>query len=192
MVEGQKAKLLGRRMNPRGKQRLNRQKEVNKLAENVTAEGQQESLIDPVSEAEEGDKTPDHLDPENGQSQAETGNDVETHGQPSLAHDLDLQAALSESEEVVDAEFEELPQTEPIMSTGVGPEKAVIAITRDGKQITLGVQPDGSEKFVISVQEGYPEPVRQWAEAVGVSVERWLEDRLYEIISSYGEPARRK
>ena len=51
-------------------------------------------------------------------------------------------------------------------------------------------QPDGSEKFIITVQEGYTDAVRQWAEADGVDVSRWLSDRLYEYISTYGEPAK--
>ena len=56
--------------------------------------------------------------------------------------------------------------------------------------IALGLQPDGSTKVVVSIQEGYWEAVKDWAEADGVPVERWLSDRLYEYISTYGEPAK--
>ena len=54
----------------------------------------------------------------------------------------------------------------------------------------VGLQPDGSTKVIVSIQEGYFEAVKDWAEADGVPVERWLSDRLYEYISTYGEPAK--
>jgi hypothetical protein len=57
-------------------------------------------------------------------------------------------------------------------------------------KLAIGPQPDGSEKFVVTVQEGYTDAVRQWAEADGVPVQQWLSDRLYEYISTYGEPAK--
>jgi hypothetical protein len=68
-------------------------------------------------------------------------------------------------------------------------------ITKDGikeilKRYRLGDQPDGSCGFIVKVQEGYVDAVKQWAEADGVEVERWLSDRLYEYISTYGEPAK--
>ena len=54
----------------------------------------------------------------------------------------------------------------------------------------IGLQPDGSYGVVVTIQEGYWEAVQQWAEADGLLVERWLSDRLYEYISTYGEPAK--
>ena len=54
----------------------------------------------------------------------------------------------------------------------------------------IGLQPDGTTKVIVTIQEGYWEAVQQWAEADGVPVERWLSDRLYEYISTYGEPAK--
>jgi hypothetical protein len=67
-------------------------------------------------------------------------------------------------------------------------------ITKDGikevlKRCGFGDQPDGSCGFIVKVQEGYVDAVRQWAEADGVPVERWLSDRLYEYVSTYGDPA---
>ena len=56
--------------------------------------------------------------------------------------------------------------------------------------VIVGLQPDGSTKVVVTIQEGYWEAVQQWSEADGVPVERWLSDRLYEYISTYGEPAK--
>lgn len=86
---------------------------------------------------------------------------------------------------------------------GMGSDKGMMAVIKqgDGFQIpdellatfgvvSIGPQPDGSEKFIITVAEGYTEAVRQWAESDGVPVERWLSDRLYEYISTYGEPAK--
>jgi len=62
--------------------------------------------------------------------------------------------------------------------------------TNGAVKLAIGPQPDGSEKFIITIQEGYTDAVRQWAEVDGVPVEQWLSDRLYEYISTYGEPAK--
>lgn len=62
--------------------------------------------------------------------------------------------------------------------------------TNGAVKLAIGPQPDGSEKFIITIQEGYTDAVRQWAEADGVTVEQWLSDRLYEYVSTYGEPAK--
>jgi hypothetical protein len=85
---------------------------------------------------------------------------------------------------------------------GLGSDKGAMAVIKRGDGLavpdellatfgiaSIGPQPDGSEKFIVTVQEGYTEAVRQWAEADGVPVERWLSDRLYEYISTYGAPA---
>jgi hypothetical protein len=85
---------------------------------------------------------------------------------------------------------------------GEGRDKGVIAVIKTGEggkpdelmgtfaAIAIGPQPDGSEKFIITIAEGYTDAVRQWAESDGVPVEQWLSDRLYEYISTYGEPAK--
>ena len=80
------------------------------------------------------------------------------------------------------AELEELLNKHGSEGVSLEPNGAV--------KLATGPQPDGSEKFVITIQEGYPEAVRQWAESDGVPVEQWLSDRLYEYISTYGEPAK--
>ena len=53
----------------------------------------------------------------------------------------------------------------------------------------VGLQPDGSFGIVVTIQEAYWGAVQEWAEADGVPPDRWLTDRLYEYISTYGEPA---
>lgn len=85
---------------------------------------------------------------------------------------------------------------------GSGPDKGVMAVIKAGEKgkpdelvgtfeaISLGLQPDGTTKVVVTIQEGYWDAVQQWAEANGVTVEQWLSDRLYEYVSTYGEPAK--
>ena len=72
------------------------------------------------------------------------------------------------------------------------PSEAAVSIKIRGVDagFHIGLQPDGSTKVVVTIEEGYWEAVQQWAEADGVPVERWLSDRLYEYISTYGEPAK--
>ena len=130
-----------------------------------------------------------------------------------------LEAALKESgNAVIDAEFLEVDEPRPAgdhhavgddgaaadletaMAVGFGSMKFTESpgeawITKDGigevlKAYGLGDQPDGSCGFIVKIQEGYTDAVRQWAESDGVPVERWLSDRLYEYISTYGEPAK--
>lgn len=71
-------------------------------------------------------------------------------------------------------------------------QPAIIYEASGGKEglARVGPQPDGTTKVVVSIQEGYWNAVQQWAEADNVSVEQWLSDRLYEYVSTYGEPAR--
>jgi hypothetical protein len=122
--------------------------------------------------------------------------------------------------EVIDAEFRDVDGNEPETAVegfagvsadkkyaiGVdyanGNDEGVMAVIKPGESgkpdelvgmfsaVGIGLQPDGSTKVVVTIQEGYWEAVQQWAEADGVEVERWLSDRLYEYISTYGEPAK--
>ena len=71
-------------------------------------------------------------------------------------------------------------------------QPAIIYEASGGKEglARVGPQPDGTTKVVVSIQEGYWEAVQQWAEADNVPVEQWLSDRLYEYVSTYGEPAK--
>ncbi len=66
-------------------------------------------------------------------------------------------------------------------------------ITKDGikavlKAHGLGDQPDGSCGFIVKVQEGQVEMVKAYAESDGtggVTVEKWLSDRIFEFIEAY-------
>ena len=170
------------------------------MTEQSTNEGQQVQAQEAVLEPQEGNETPGNLEPEN---EPESLQNLESK-EATVAHDSDLEAALNESAGVGDGEFGE-PEgilvahiSDPKPPTFDGGKMAPAIIYGSKPQPPLGgatfpiigVQPDGSEKFVITVQEGYTDAVRQWAEADGVEVERWLSDRLYEYISTYGEPAK--
>ena len=54
----------------------------------------------------------------------------------------------------------------------------------------LGQQPDGSFKVAIRLAEGYIEPVRQWAEAEGITVEEWCSRQLSHYLETWGQPAK--
>lgn len=71
-------------------------------------------------------------------------------------------------------------------------QPAIIYEASGGKEgiARVGLQPDGTTKVVVTIQEGYWSAVTQWSEADGVPVEQWLSDRLYEYVSTYGEPAK--
>jgi hypothetical protein len=123
-----------------------------------------------------------------------------------VAHDEGLEAALNESAgEVIDAEFREGYEPEQAklnveaLQAAYGsmrfpdpPSEAAVNMDIRGvpTNFHIGLQPDGTTKIIVTIQEGYWEAVQQWAEADGVPVERWLSDRLYEYISTYGEPAK--
>ena len=170
------------------------------MSEQSTTEGQPEVELEHVLGSKEGNETPRNLEAEN---EPESLQNLES----SVSQDEGLEKALNES-----GEGQAFEVQHPQMDTSLPPSflggKMAPAIIHAGEfntdrpfdQLqpplggatfpTIGVQPDGSEKFVITVQEGYTDAVRQWAEADGVPVERWLSDRLYEYISTYGEPAK--
>jgi predicted HicB family RNase H-like nuclease len=240
MDEGQKKKHIGRGMKPRGNKPLKHRNGRKPMVDQSTTEGQPESVKEPVLEAQEVNETPGNLELEN-EAPAVQNLDSE---EATVAHDADLEAALNESEDVVDAEWPtECSHGKPLnddcekceasalvedkkfniavfheayesikfptspdgrvigVDHGSGEDKTMIAVIKRGDDnlpdellatmgaVSIGPQPDGSEKFIVTVQEGYTDAVRQWAEADGVDVNRWLSDRLYEYISTYGEPA---
>lgn len=55
---------------------------------------------------------------------------------------------------------------------------------------SLGEQLNGDFKTVVTIQEGYIEGVRQWAEADGKTMEEWLSDFIAGYLENYGSPAR--
>jgi len=231
MGEGQNKRQIGKGMKPRGNQRFKPQREAKEMTVQSTTEGHEAGVKEPVLEAQDLNKTPSTLEPENG------GNSLQIleKSEPIVARNEDLAAALEESgyEDDRAKSIGLLSQAEPslddiesaiasgikpdtysdldtAMAVGTGSVKELkrptIAeleelLNRYGSEgvllepngtvkLAIGPQPDGSEKFIITVAEGYTDAVRQWAESVGVPVERWLSDRLYEYISTYGEPAR--
>lgn len=54
----------------------------------------------------------------------------------------------------------------------------------------LGQQPDGTFKMLTTVQEGYIEPIRQWAAQDGKTPEQWVDDALASYIESWCMPAK--
>ena len=234
MVEGQKSRQIGKGMKPRGNKRVKLQKETKQMTSQSTTEGQQTTAPDAVLEPQDRDETPCNLEPENGENPLQNLEQKEAI----VARDENLEAALKESGDVIDAEFEEVPELPPTpaaklahvggsqidleteMAVGTGTVKDLqppcggeprgkrptIAeleelINRHGSEgvslepngavkLATGPQPDGTTKVVVTIQEGYWEADQQWAEADGVPVQQWLSDRLYEYISTYGEPAK--
>jgi predicted HicB family RNase H-like nuclease len=57
-------------------------------------------------------------------------------------------------------------------------------------QSELGEQPDRSFKIAVRLEEGYIEPVRQWAEAEGLSVEEWVARQFSHYLETWGQPAK--
>ena len=184
------------------------------MTEKFTVEGQEASSKEVVLESKEGNETPSNLEPENGEKSLQNLENAEAI----VAQDDGLEAALNESRDVIDAEFREVDESpeleqvlgepfgtdlETAMAVGTGtvkdfpplsPAQVEVlgkAMRRFAEESTpsLGLQPDGSTKVVVSIQEGYWDAVQQWAESDGVPVEQWLSNRLYEYISTYGEPA---
>jgi len=59
----------------------------------------------------------------------------------------------------------------------------------------VGLQPDGSLKVILTIQEGQVESVKSYAESDGtggVSVEQWVSERFFEFLEAYGAPAQRR
>jgi hypothetical protein len=117
MVEGQKKSLIGRGMKPRGNKAVKAQKETKSMKDESTTEGQEESTKQPVLEAQEGNETPSNLEPE---KEPESLQNLEK-SEVTVARDLALEAALNESGDVIDAEFEEVPEVEHVLGSSAAP-----------------------------------------------------------------------
>jgi hypothetical protein len=201
MVEGQDKikRHIGRGMKPRGNKRVKPQKEKNQMAEQSTTEGQGTPSPEAVLDPQQGNETPCNLKPENGEKTLQ----ILENSEATVAHDSGLEAALEESGDVIDGEFEEvevlkgilvahIQETPPSLSGGKMAPAIIYAPEPPLGGATfprVGLQPDGSTKVIVTIQEGYWEPVQQWAADNGVPVEQWLSERLYEYVSTYGEPA---
>jgi hypothetical protein len=203
-------------MKPRGNKEVKPQEEMNSMAEQSTVEGQQEAVKEAVLDGQEGNETPGNLEPENGEEkfqnlESSLADDEGLQAALNESGDEVIDAEFAEVEEpqtakpsieALQAAYGTASFPDPPQILGIGtlsPEQIEAireSVDSSGKLIwrplepAIGPQPDGSEKFIITVQEGYTDAVRQWAEADGVPVERWLSDRLYEYISTYGEPAK--
>jgi hypothetical protein len=51
----------------------------------------------------------------------------------------------------------------------------------------LGEQPDATFKLVVTLEEGYIEPVRQWAESDGLTVEEWVSRLVQQYLESWSQ-----
>jgi len=72
----------------------------------------------------------------------------------------------------------ELPWEKPLYKRS---EDGSVVVVPEG----LGEQPDGTYKLVVTVPEGYIGGIETQAEADGVSLERWVSDRLEEVFQSW-------
>ena len=212
MSEGQKKRNIGRGMKPRGNQQVKPQKGRKNVTTQSTTEGQGTTAGEEVLEGQGGNSKGGNLDPETAAAGLQN---LESNGGekgPEAASDDALEAALRESQNgpeefplrcthgrSVDVPCDQCQAAdmgnkgvdlETGMAVGSGTVKDLQAPLGGKSFPKVGPQPDGSEKFIITIQEGYTDAVRQWAEADGVPVEQWLSDRLYEYISTYGEPAK--
>lgn len=202
MSKGQRKRRVGVGMKPRGIQGGIVQKAVIGVDTSSTTEGQPETVIVPVSEAQEREERGPTLEPEidsRGESQKE----------PHVAEitnetaDLDLQKALEMSSkvdsEVIDAEFEEVAtEPSPHIPTIAEMEQAI----NDGRVVRIdasgtvdigdkpGPRPDGSYGIVVSIGEGYWDAVQQWAEADDLKPSEWLNMRIAEFLDTWSYPAK--
>lgn len=215
-------------------------------AEAPTAEGQAESIIQPVLERQEGEQGGIHLEADSVQNldSAETPQE-----DSSVAPSKELAEILAQSKAIIPPHSAEATgatvydfQGDPVkitVNTSVQPEKCcdrdydgdgncdihsapgIFRITETtllpeaqlakmaGQMLrevqqeplavdpvnralihTLGEQPNGDYKTVVTINEGYIEAVRQWAEADKKTVEEWLSDFITAYLESYGSPAR--
>lgn len=69
-------------------------------------------------------------------------------------------------------------------------EKIEQEIEEFAKQHSLGEQPNGTYKLVVTLEEGYIEPVRQWAESDGVTVEKWVTNLIQTYLESWSQAAK--
>jgi hypothetical protein len=58
------------------------------------------------------------------------------------------------------------------------------------KTASIGEQPDGSYKAVVTIGEGYWNAIKEWAEADGLTAEQWLSNLVMANVETYGQPAK--
>ena len=77
---------------------------------------------------------------------------------------------------------------DPIVETAAV-ESANPGVVLDAKRDTAEKTADGTAFFMVKIEEGYVEAIREWAQADGKTVEQFLSEMLYSNYSVYGEPA---
>lgn len=184
---------LGAGMKPRG------QKEKTVKNSPITV-GQQEVSQEPVLGVSEIAAKPSQAEAEN---EAILEASVVASDQENEASDDGLEAAMGTAESVSQGEKPEDSDSAASGSrysigidAGMNGDATVVAVyDRELNQIScsvvaeVGPQPDGSHKAVVTLPEGWWEPVTQWADEAGISPEDWLSARVFEYIESYGLPA---
>lgn len=184
---------IGAGMKPRVKNPDRRKKED---GESPTVGGQETASSEAVLGVSEGVEN-------GGQMESENPAVFEPSVAPSEVNNLgpetDLEAAMNQPEDISQGEKRESqskydpwnergtmipPPPELISNLELSP-----AVPEVGGVLINHQLPDGSHMAVVTIPEGWWEPITQWAEENGVTPEQWLSDRLYEYVSSYGSPA---
>lgn len=224
MAEGQKKRKLGQNMKARGKKADKPQETTEVTEHEPTAEGQPESILEPVLSRQNPVETSHYLEPEkvqilDPQNDPQCCTTVPVPQTPTAVPDSTQDALEKALEESVDdphfTEFcvHDIPMGQScekcqsaaaenqLTSDGTGEVRVIneadnakvfVGVDFGSKEDTtvylteVGPMPDGSQKCVVTVPEGYWEAVKQWAESDGISPEEWLSQRLYEYVTSFG------
>ena len=176
---------IGAGMKPRVKNPDRRKKED---GESPTVVGQESASSEAVLSVSEGAEN-------GGQMEIENPAVLEPSVAPSEVNNLgpetDLEAAMNHQEDISQGEKRRptIAELEDVLASG---REYEVVQNEDGSiraEVKVGPQPDGGYKAVVTIPEGWWEPITQWAQENGVTPEQWLSDRLYEYASSYGSPA---
>ncbi len=213
MSEGQKKRNIGRGMKPRGNQQVKSRKGSRDVTTQSTTEGQGTPAPEAVLEGQEGNSKGGNLDLETAASGLQNLESNGGEKGPNPASDDALEAAMKESQDGAEKDGVRCTTDEPVdletaMAVGTGKVSELkrptidqleelihrhgaegVSLEPDGTvKLAIGLQPDGSLKVVVTVQEGQVEMVKAYAESDGtggVSVEKWLSDRIFEFIEAY-------
>lgn len=196
MGEAQKKRRIGVGMKPRVEQAQSGVEQASAVGEVSTTEGQPESILQPVLEQMKQAETSPLATQETVQ--------ILDSEQGCTTADPNLEKALQESGEVIDAEFEEVAEPSAADLDAVAAELATQQETAAQESIhlkarsvgmttwpsNLGPQPNGTLKVSVTIEEGWVSAVQDWAREADVSVERWLSDLVQSNIEAYAVPAK--
>jgi hypothetical protein len=186
-MENTRNKRVGIGQKPRGKQEARGVEAPSQEKEVAVAAGQEQGVKEPVSEPVHGIARGDGLEAENSPKVDETEFFEKT---PSVAvlEDDNLEQMLAKSiyedGHSEDKKIEEI-KAEQQKFADEHPPRIQQALHRQ-----IGEQADGSFNVVVRLEEGYIEPVRQWAEAEGISIETWCSRQLSHYLETWGQPAK--